>query len=200
MKKRFVLALGILGCAALLMSAAPAAPTTNPSAPAANKQVRIGVVNFKQCVENSKLGKQEQGNFESLKKQMETVLADKEKTLNDMAEKFNDSDYLDSLSPEAETELKRKFRGLNQEISQQQQQYMQTLQQTNFKVIQKLNEQVTKAASAVAKQENLELVLNEEASFFYGPTLDISSKIIALLDSEFEKDLKEGKQLPAAGN
>lgn len=154
------------------------------------KSLKVGLVNFKSCVEQSKVGKTEQANFEALKKQMESVLAEKEKSLNEMATKFNDADYLDSLSPEAETELKRKFRNLNQEISQQQQQYLQTLQQTNLKVIQNLTEMVTKAAATVAKNEKLDIVLNEEACFYCAPDLDVTQKVITILDEEYEKSPK----------
>lgn len=148
---------------------------------------KVGIVNFKNCVEQSKAGKLEQANFESLKKQMENVLAEKEKSLNDMSNKFNDGDYLDSLSPEAETELKRKFRALNQELSQQQQQYLQTLQQTNLKVIQGLTETVSKAAQTLAKNEMLDMVFNEEAFFYWAPELDMTQKVISILDADFEK-------------
>lgn len=168
--------------------------------PIGNQPLKVGIVSFKTCVEQSKIGKQEQASFEALKKQMESVLAEKEKSLNDMASKFNDADYLDSLSPEAETELKRKFRALNQEISQQQNQYLQTLQQTNFKVVQKLQELVTKAAQTIAKNEKLDLVLNEEGSFYSSPSLDISQKVIAILDQDFDKNPQgatESNKVPA---
>lgn len=150
-------------------------------------------------MEESKLGKFEQANFESLKKQMESVLAEKEKTLSDMASKFNDADYLDSLSPEAETELKRKFRALSQELSQQQNQYLQTLQQTNLKVVQKLQEQVLKASEQIAKNEKFDIILNEESAFFVAPSLDISAKVITLLDQEYDKNPPQAKEsvLPA---
>jgi outer membrane protein len=166
---------------------------SNTPSPSDSKQLKVGIVSFKICVEQSKLGKQEQANFEVLKKQMESVLAEKEKTLNDMASKFNDADYLDSLSPEAETELKRKFRALNQEISQQQNQYMQTLQQTNFKVVQKLQEEVTKASEAIAKSEKFDLIINDENTFYHAPHLNISSKVIALMDRDFEKNPPDTK-------
>ena len=166
------------------------------TAPAQGKSLRIGVVNFKQCVENSKLGKHEQANFENLKKQMESVLGEKEKTMNDMANKMNDPDYLDSISPEAETELKRKFRAMSQEIGQQQQEYMQVLQQTNMKVVQKLNELVTKASSKIAKDDNFDIILNEEASFSYLPDLDISPRVIAILDADFDKEQQASPAAP----
>ena len=178
----------ILSLSALLASVdVEAAPNTvSPS----NKPLKIAVVNFKTCVESSKMGKQEQANFESLKKQMESVLEEKEKAINDMATKFNDPDYLDSLSAEAETEIKRKFRAQSQELSGYQNQYMQILQQTNMKVIQKLTQAATDASQKYAQDNKIDIVLNEE-SFYYAPDLDISKEIIALMDKQFEKEAAE---------
>lgn len=169
------------------------AQTVSTPASPSNKPLKIAVVNFKTCVEKSKMGKQEQANFESLKKQMESVLEEKEKALNDMGTKFNDPDYLDSLSAEAETEMKRKFRAQSQELSGYQNQYMQILQQTNLKVIQKLTDATTNAASRYAKENHIDLVLNED-SFFYSPDLDISQQIIKLLDVQFDKEEKEAAE------
>lgn len=193
MKKRVFIPIAAV-VATLLMAAAPqnpqsaAAPQTAPQGGNAGRPLRIGVVNFRQCVEKSKLGKQEQENFENLKKQMESVLGEKDKTLNDMASKLNDPDYLDSLSPEAETDLKRKFRALSQELAGQQQEYMQVLQQTNMKVIQNMNDLVGKAASGIAKAEKYDLILNEEVIFSSSPELDITGRVVASLDADFDKD------------
>lgn len=159
----------------------------------ADQGLKIRFVNFKVCVENSKLGKQEQGNFDSLKKQMETMLGEKDKTLNDMAEKLNDPDYLDSLSPEAETELKRKFRTLSQEVSQQQSQYLQTLQQANFKILEKLDDTITKAAEIVAKKNGYNVINNDDNAFYCDKDLDISHDIVVVMDELFEKEPKEAK-------
>lgn len=169
-----------------------AAPNTvSPS----DKPLKIAVVNFKTCVEQSKMGKQEQSNFESMKKQMESALEEKEKSLNEMANKFNDPDYLDSLSAEAETEVKRKFRALSQELSGNQNQYMQILQQTNMKVIQKLTEAATDASKKYAQNNKIDLVLNEE-SFYYSPELDVSKDIVVLMDKQFEKEAAEQNDKP----
>lgn len=167
----------------------------------ADEASKIRVVNFKTCVEKSKVGKTEQEAFEALKKQMEGNLVEREKTLNEMATKFEDHDYLDSLSADAETELKRKFRTLNQEYTSIQSQYMQALQQTNYKVVQKLTDVVSKAAAQVAQKRQLDLILNDEACFFASPSQDISNEIIAVMDDLYEKDpsIKEGAvpKLPA---
>lgn len=164
------------------------------------RNLKIGMVNFKTCVEKSKLGKQEQGTFDAMKKQMETILAEKEKSLNDMASKLGDSDYLDSLAPDAETDLKRKFRALSQELSQAQNQYYQTLQQANFKIIQKIAETISKASEKVAKDLKLDVILNEDGAFYYATDLDISSFIVVEMDSLYEKELKAAKEAPPAGS
>lgn len=161
-----------------------------------NKPLRIASVNFKTVVEKSKAGKKEQAAFDALKKQMEDIMEEKEKTLTDVASKFNDMDYLDSLSPDAEAELKRQFRTLNQEYSQQQSQFYQTLSQTNMLVIQKLSEDVTKASEEVAKANNIDVVLNSDSVFFAISAIDISDMIVRVLDEKFEKESKDAK--PAA--
>lgn len=154
-------------------------------------EIEVAVVNFKECVENSKIGKKEQENFEALKKQMESVLEGQEKELNEIAQKLNDPDYLDSISAEAETELKRKARGMQQELAAHQQQFYQALQQANFKVVQDLSEKIGSAAKAVAKKKNIDLVLNDEVTFFATSSLDISKAVIQELDTNFMADAQD---------
>lgn len=197
--KKVMLTVSALALGVLVLSAA-GAPSQNKDAPGYHKidqikQPKIAIVDFKVCVENSKIGKQEQANFDALKKQMETVLEEKEKTLNDMASKFNDIDYLDSLSPEAETELKRKFRALSQELNNQQTQYYQALSQTNMKVVQKITDNVVKASEEVAKKLKIDIILNEDSAFYTNPDLDISMEIVKILDEMFDKEAKENKEI-----
>ena len=150
--------------------------------------VKIGVVNFKACVEDSKLGKQEQASFEAMKKQMEDVVEEKEKTLSDLANKLNNADELELMSPEAETELKRKFRALSQEMSQIQTQFYQTLNQANFQVVQKLSETVTKAAEKVAKDKNLDFIFNDESCFYANKDRDVSADVVKQMDAQFAEE------------
>lgn len=152
---------------------------------------KIALVNFKTCVEKSKIGKQEQTNFENMKKQMEDVLAEKEKSLKELSGKFSDEDYLDSLSSEAEAELKHKFRSLNQELGQHQQQFYQVLQQANFKIVQKINDEINEASKSVAKTKSLDLIINEEGAFYFNPVLDISEDVVKVMDDKFNREQKK---------
>ncbi len=174
------LQLRILG--ALALGTVAFVALTSAQAPA-----KIGVVNFKSCFEGSKFGKQEQARFEQIKKQLETTIEAKEKELNELAPKFSD-EYLDTLSPEAEAELKGKYQHLAEELSQFQNQYYGMLNQANYQIIHDVSDAVGKAAKKVAAKQGLDLTLNEEVCFSYNPSLDISKDVIAEMDLQFTQD------------
>lgn len=160
-----------------------------------NQTLRVGVVNTKKCLEESKLGKQEQENFEKMKTQMESILQDKEKTLEDLESKLNDDDYMDSISEDAAGELKRKKRTIRNEGMQLQNQYMQTLQQANMKIIQKLTEVIGKASAQVAKDATganaVDIIFTDEACTYFVPRLDVTSRVVAKMNAMFDAEQKE---------
>lgn len=166
--------------------------------------VRIGVVNTKKCLEDSKLGKQEQANFEKMKNQMQSTLQEKEKTLEEIESKLNDEDYMDSISTETELELKRKKRAISNEGRQLQGQYMEMLQHANMKIIQKLTEAIAKASQQVASESTgagaIDVIMTDEACTYYMPSLDVSDRVIAKMDLLFDAEQKESvgaKKLPS---
>ncbi len=161
-----------------LCAADVAAPEPKPS---------VGVVNFSNCMTDSKVGKQEQSSFDSLKNQMTSLLEDSEKQVNELAGKFNDAEYMDGLSPEAEEEMKGKFRLLSEEMNRYQNQYYQVLNQANMKIVQTMGGKIQDASEAVAKTKKLTLVMNKEACFFHTPTLDVTSFVIAEMDKTYEQ-------------
>lgn len=169
---------------ALLLIKAALLATTVAFAADVPASIKIGIVTFKTCVEESKLGKQEQASFETMKNQMESVVDEKEKVLNELAAKLNNPDELDLMSPEAEVELKRKFRSLSQEMGQMQNQFYQTLNQANMKIVQKLSEAVSKASTKVAKDLKIDLVVNDETAFYSSSNIDISSLVVKEMDAQ----------------
>ena len=178
MKHRFIPVL--LAAIGLSTAAFSAEPTTS-----------FGIVNFGTCVSDSKLGKQEQASFESLKKQMSSLLEDTEKQINELAAKFNDPEYLDGLSPEAEEELKNKFRTLNEELGRYQNQYYQVMNQANMRIVQTLGASINTAAEKVAKDKKLNMVVNKDACFYYTPDRDVTTSVIAEMDKNFAQDSKK---------
>lgn len=186
MKRRFVPALFI----ATLLT------TAGFSAEAAQN---FGIVNFGTCVSDSKLGKQEQASFESLKKQMTSLLEETEKQLNELSTKFNDPDYLDGLSPEAEEELKVKFRTLNEELNRYQNQYYQVMNQANMRIMQTMAVGINSASEKVAKDRKLSMVVNKDACFFFTPGLDVTNFVITEMDKAFAAQ-ESKKQAPAVAS
>lgn len=162
---------------------------------AQNSTLKVGVVNLKSCFEGSKLGKQEQSRFEQIKKQLESTIEAKEKELNEMAPKFSD-EYLDTLSPEAEAELKGKYQRLAQDLSQQQNQYYNMLNQANYQIVQTVSESVAEAAKKVAAGKGLDLTINEDVCFFHNPALDISKEVIVEMDAQFDTKAKTDAAKP----
>lgn len=163
---------------------------------ASNQPLRMfGIVNTKKCLEESKLGKQEQVNFEKMKNQMESVLQGKEKALEEIESKLNDDDYMDSVSDEAASELKRKKRSIRNEGMQLQNQYMQALQQANLKIIQKLTDVIGKASAQVAQDASsgqpVDVIFTDEACTYYAPHLDFSDRIIAKMNAIFDAEQRE---------
>jgi outer membrane protein len=141
----------------------------------------VGTVSFKAVLEKSKIGKEEQARFEQMRKQMEQTIEQKEKELNELAPKFSD-EYLDSLTPEAESELKEKFKNVSQDLTQLQNQYYQTLNQANMQVVQKLFDMISDASKTLAKEKGLDLIINDESCFYKADKLDISTDLIKKLD------------------
>ena len=161
------------------------------SAYAADTTPSVGVVNFATCVNDSKIGKQEQGSFEGLKKQMGSLLEDTEKQLNEISTKFNDKEYLDGLSPEAEDELKVKFRTLSEDLNRYQSQYYQVLQQANMRLVHTLSSSIQTASEKVSKQKKLACIINKDACFYFSPQMDVTVQVVAEMDKIFEQEAKK---------
>ncbi len=160
---------------------------------------RIGIVDTKKCLEQSKLGKQELANIEKMRNQMESVLQEKGKTIEDIENKLNDEDYMDSISSEAEVELKRKKRTLLKEGSELQAQYMQTLEHARSKTIQKMTEAINKASTQIAQESvnssepPLSAIFSDEACTYYVPSLDVTNKVVAKMDQAFDMEQTENQ-------
>lgn len=172
-----------------LLSAAAALTILAGKATAEETPV-IGVVNFTACVTESKSGKKEQENMESMRQQMTTLVEDTEKELREIASKFEDPEYLDSLSPKAEEELKARFQTLQEDLGRYQNQFYQVLNHANYQMVQKLQGNIAKAAETIARERNLDYVMNKEACFYIRPDLDVTDSVISEMDKNFELDVK----------
>lgn len=175
--------------AALLM----AAPTF-----AADEQL-IGVVNFGSCMTESKAGKKEQENLESIRKEIVSRAQETEKELQEIRVKFEDPEFLDGLSPKAEEELQAKKASLEQDLARFDQQYSQVMQYSQYQMAQKLIGDIAKAAEQVAADKNLSYVLSREACFYVRSDLDVTQNVIQAMDSNYELQAQKAEnETPAA--
>ena len=155
----------------------------------------IGVVNFTNCIMESKYGKNEQGQLESIKQQWSSVIEQTEKELKDVAGKLEDQSYMEGLSVDAAGQLKTKYKTLNEDMAKYQNQLYQVLNQANYIFVQKMVGFINKASSEIAAQKKFSMVVNKEMCFYNKDGLDITKDIVTIMDKNFEteKRLSENK-------
>ena len=158
---------------------------------AISKGANFGIVDFSTCISESKIGEKEQAGFDSLKNQIQSMLQDAEKQLTEVANKLQDQDYMDSLSPEAEMELKGKHQALSEEYVRYQNQYYQVLNQANMRVIQTMSQYIAQASQEVAKEMKIPLVVSKEAAFYYDPNFDMTQLVIEKMNKDFDSQQKK---------
>jgi outer membrane protein len=156
----------------------------------------IGVVNFASCVTDSKSGKQEEENMQNMRKQIAAMAENTEKELKELTAKLDDTEFVDSLSPKAEEEMRLKVHTLQEDMGRYQNQFYQFLQQAQYQMYQKMSGNIAKASEAVAKEKKLDYVINKEACFYIRTDLDVTRDVIAAMDKDFDaapksKDLSQ---------
>ncbi len=157
----------------------------------AAESAAIGVVNFASCITESKVGKKEQENMEAIRKQMTTLIEDTEKELREISSKFEDTEFLDSLSPKAEEEMKMKFQTLQEDLGRYQNQFYQVLQHAQYQLVQKMSGTIAQASEIVADQQKLDYVINKEACFYIRPDLDFTKSVISEMDKKYDIEMKK---------
>lgn len=151
----------------------------------------VAIVNFTSCVTDSKYGKYEQEQLENIRKQYSTLIEEKEKEIKELAGKFEDQDYMDGLSPEAQQEKSAEYQTKNEEHNRLQSQLYQILQQANYFFIQRMSQNISKASKKIAEVQKIDIVVNREAIFYFEPKLDITTAVLTEMDKNFEEDKKQ---------
>lgn len=152
-----------------------------------------GVVNFEQCSKESKYGHQEIEKMQETEKKIQALLEDKGSAIKEIETKLNDPEFLDSLSPAAENELKEKHGSLAEEYQMYQNQLMQMMQQTGFQSYQTLLSHIQKAARVVEKEKNIPFLIRKEACISFPASADVTHLIIQAMDKEFDSQ-SQGKK------
>ncbi len=150
----------------------------------------VGVVNFTNCIMESKYGKNEQGQLESIKQQWSSVIEQTNKELKEVAGKLEDQNYMEGLSKDAAVQLQGKYKTLNEDMAKYQNQLYQVMNQANYIFVQKMIGYINKASAEIAAQKKFSMVVNKEMCFYSKNDLDITKSIISIMDKNYEKDKK----------
>ncbi|AQT77308.1 OmpH family outer membrane protein [Chlamydia gallinacea] len=171
-------------CSILIASSA----TLQASESINSLESRLGVVNLKRCLEESKLGKKETEELENMKQQFSKNSEKMEEELTAIYNRLQDEDYMESLSSTASEELRKKFESLSMEYNALQSQYYQMINQSHMKRVQKLIQEVKKASDIVREQENLTAILNDEVVLSIDRSSDKTNEVIKILDDFFKNN------------
>lgn len=150
-------------------------------------QANIGSLDVKKCFEDSSLGKQERVQLEQLRKQFTDNIEKLENELEVLSKQLQDEDYMEGLSVKTSEEMKLKFEELSREYSAYQAQYYQLLNQANARATQKLLKEIKEASLKVLNDQNLSLILNEEAILASKEGIDVTDKVLETLETKFSK-------------
>ncbi|PCI78164.1 hypothetical protein COB21_01465 [Candidatus Aerophobetes bacterium] len=168
------------------------------SAAAHADALKVGIVNFEKCITESKFGKKEQENFDAVKTQMNAVMGDLQSQIQTMADDFNNPELMDSLSHEAEEEMKGKYQSLNEEYQRAQNQFMQVMNQAQMQVLHSMGSRVAEASKKLAEDsknlpesQQISLVVRDDICFYYNaPQDEVTNDVVAILDKQFDLDQK----------
>jgi outer membrane protein len=158
----------------------------------------VGVVNFTACMSDSKQGKQQQEQLDTMREQMVSMVEKVEKELKEISSKLDDESYLDTLSPQAEEDLKARQQSLQEELGRYQGQFYQVLSQANQQALYTLSQGISEAAREVAEQVGLDYVLNKDACFYVKDAANITTAVIAQMDHSFDLKVKTNEAQESA--
>ncbi len=154
----------------------------------AEENLRVGVVDFGACLGKSYLGQQENTKWESMRNEMVTMIEGKQKELQEIADKLNNPDYIDTITAEAEKELEMKARSLSEELQLLGNQSDQALQQASTKIMQSLKSEVDKACEYIAREKNFDYILNKDTCFYFKKPTDITPLVIQEMNRHYQPE------------
>ena len=160
----------------------------------AEENFRVGVVNFGSCLEKSYLGRDGKAKLDSRQNEIVAILESKEKEFKEVAEKLNDSDYIDTISEEAEGELTAKAKELSEELQHMHNQANYTLQQESTQMQQNLKAEIDKACEYIAREKDFDFILAKESCFYFKKPTDITPLVIKELNRHYQPEASEDSE------
>lgn len=172
---------------ALLVAGASLA-STNSFAEASNLP---GIVNFQACVSEAKIAQEKQKELEGLEKQFRVRIDEIQKRCKEIDEKLGNEAYIDSISAEAEENLKKERQAEVQKLMSAQNEFQQIMQQQQMAFQQSFVLSLGDAAKQVAKERGHSYVISKDACLFYDDNLDMTKDVVAKVNAVYDAQKQE---------
>jgi Skp family chaperone for outer membrane proteins len=150
------------------------------------------------CFDQSKAGHSARDTLENMNKQMTAALEEVDRQIEEISAQLDDENNRDSMTPEAEKQLQDKFESLSQERELRRMQFSQQMNQSQMMIMQKIYDHVSRASEKVAKEMNLDLIVQEDSTLYFAAALDITQPVLQTMDkmSEEEAASEASKEAP----
>ena len=182
MNKKLFLLFAIAG----LTSSQAAFGDTAPGAP--------GVVNFQTCMEKAKIAQDKRRELEGFDKQFRVKIDEIQKRCKEIDDKLNNVEYVDSITAEAEENLKKERQAEMQKLMGTQNEFQQIMQQQQMAFSQSFMISLGDAAKKVAKEKGLSHVIAKEACLYYEDNLDLTEDVISKINALYDKQQREAEK------
>lgn len=159
-----------------------------------------GIVNATTCMEQSKFAQNKKTEIDSYAKELQAKLESLHKEYKEIEDKLKNTEYVDSITPEAEKNLENEKAARAQKLGMAQSEFSQMMQQKQMEYFQALQESISEAAQLVAAENHLSGVASKDIYFYFDPALEITDKVIAKMDELYDQKQKtlEEKKVASA--
>ncbi len=155
--------------------------------------LNIGVIDSMACVEKSYLGQNENQKFEDLRNNMIATLEKQQQKVQEIDKKLSDTNYRDTITPEAEEQLMAQRAELIQELQMLNQQAQQSFDQASQKFSIEMKNQINKVAEYIAREKGFDLIIDKQNCYYFKSPSDITPLIIQELNRHFTPETPESK-------
>ena len=155
---------------------------------------KIGVVDFQKIIQTSSAGKAAQAKINEKGKEMEKTLKIKGAEIEGMKKKFDRESLV--MSKEVRDEKEREFRIKVNDFKGLEKKYKAELNETNSKLVLKIQKDVVKLAKDIGKKEGYLLIIEKNtAGILYSPdSIEMTDKIIKIYNDQTAKEnIKKSK-------
>jgi len=145
-------------------------------------------------MEKSKFASAKREEIEGFGKELQVKLETLHKEYKEVEEKLKNTEYVDSITPEAEKALENEKAAKAQKLGMAQSEFSQMMQQKQMEFYQALQENIGEAAQQIAAEKSFDNIASKDLFFFFDQKLDVTDEVVAKMDELYEQKQAEAKK------